>query len=263
MSKKSKSQENIVFGRNLQRLRIERGILDQQTMADLLGWRQHCYRDRECAVAAITLFDVEQLAIAFRMSPVEMARALMRPIFLSQFDTFVYDFKEFDKQSEWVSLGGHIVLPKGQWNLVFRENKYKVFEATDDLDAGLEAYEEELSRIRDSVKHDNIVVSPYPDQVGEDEFKNKLKPNMRRHGRCLMGARVKRKYSSQWMFSTALDYNPSWVQKRESGKTVIKLEELVWIGRRWGESPLDIAEEILAPQAPTQEMLDSYRAKYR
>jgi len=263
---KSKSNTNIVAGKNLQRLRIQHGILEQKILADALGWRENKVRDREIAVASISMDDLLRLSMAFKMAPEKMAEELIRPICMDKNNRIVVNKVEIKDKGFIVSTRNAKTTRK--WAYVVKEDTWGQFcPSEEDFGKAVSYYEDTISDIRSDVQYemsqDNFEKLELEDisHIPENPRNDWSKEHRRIQGLNLQALRLSKGHAAQWQAASLFGYNPSWIQGRESGKISTKLDDIIWMGSGWGMNPVDIAEKILCKTAPDKEELRAVRKK--
>lgn len=256
---KPRTRNNQRAGRYLQKLRIENGIMEQKILSDLNGWKENRIRDREIAVASITLPEIVRLSICFNISPVLMAKRMIAPISIS-LDKIVIDNDSIGIWEKTGRLG-----QSRRWaNAIIETNfpgQWKVFE---DYEYALEYYNDTIIDVRQETE--------WKMKRGEMKPKELIDTNhlgaewereqMVKQGRNLKAARLRKSLASQWAAASKLNLNSSHVQVRESAAVSIKLEDLIWYATGWDMSPYKLVEAVLSEETPTDDDLKALRRKY-
>ena len=257
---KPKTQHNIRAGKVLQFLRIEKGILEQDILAKKLGWLENKVRDREIAVASITLVDILRFSKSFNMNPVDIAHRMISPICINLDRTVTSNPEKLELWLKSDKLGN-----KNKWAKALIEKDFPgVWKNYDD-------YHDAVLFLKDTIDDKRRDI--------EDEIKNgKRQPfelidasnlnddwaleQMRIQGRNLKAIRLQRGLASQWVAASRVSLNASWCQVREGAKVVIKLEDLILLGEGWKISPYKLVDLIFRPVPPSDDDLKTIRAKY-
>ncbi len=257
---KPRTLHNIRIGRILQRIRIEAACTEQLLAAQKAGWKENRIRDREIAVASLSLPELVRLSIVFQIDPVVMACRMISPFMISLNKTTIYND---DKVEIWAKAGKF-----GQtktWPLALIETKFpNCWEIYSDFEDALLYTNDTIDDIRSEIE--------YKLRRGEIQPKELVDTNhlgaewereqMVRQGRNLKAARLRKSLASQWSAASKLNLNSSHVQVRESAAVSIKLEDIIWYATGWDMSPYKLVEAVLSETSPTDEQLRLLRKKY-
>ena len=265
---KKKTKKNRLFGKNLQRFRISNGIFEQEILANALGWGESKVRDREIGVASISFDDINRMAYAFDMKPVDLAHELIAPFCIAKNRTVVVYFSELEDwmvemAAMWTSRK-RSYLSKKTWALALLENLHGEYRPYDDFEDAVLYFEDTMYDLRRELKTlvDNKTkkVTALRDAtvLGEDFTKGAMK----KPGQNLKGARLRQGDSAQWKSALDIGYNASWWQAREAGSVCLKLEEAVIMAETWKINPFDLIDQLFAEEPPTNDELKLLRKQF-
>lgn len=256
---KPRTRNNQRAGRYLQKLRIENGIMEQKILSDLNGWKENRIRDREIAVASLTLPEIVRLSICFNMSPVLMAKRMIAPISIS-LDKVTVDNDSIGIWEKTGRLG-----QSRRWANAIIEKDYpgnwKVFE---DYEDALQYFNDTIVDIRQEIEWNMRKGEFTPTELIDTTHLGSdwERAVMVRQGRNLKAARLRKSLASQWAAASKLNLNSSHVQVRESAAVSIKLEDIIWYATGWDMSPYKLVEAVLSETSPTDQELRELRRKY-
>ena len=257
---KPKTLHNIRIGRVLQRIRIEAACREQLIAADKCNWKENRIRDREIAVASLSLPELVRLSIVFQIDPVVMACRMMGPFMIALNKTTIYND---DRVEIWNKVGKF-----GQnksWPFALIETKFPgCWEIYSDNEDALLYTNDTIDDIRSQMEYDVKVGKIKPQELVDTTH---LGPEwelevMRRQGRNLKAARLRKSLASQWAAAAKLNLNASHVQVRESAAVSMKLEDVIWYSSGWDMSPYKLVEMILSETAPTDDELKAIRRRF-
>jgi hypothetical protein len=257
---KPKTQHNIRIGRILQRIRVEAGCLEQYLAAEKAHWKENRIRDREIAVASLSLPELVRLSIIFQIDPVVMACRMISPFMISLNKTTIYNDSKVEIWNKPEKFGQNKT-----WPLALIETKFpNCWEIYPDFNDALLYMNETIDDVRSEVEYDlkRGVMKPRElvdtGHLGPDWERSV----MVKQGRNLKAARLKKSLASQWAAAAKLNLNASHVQVRESAAVAMKLEDILWYSTGWDMSPYKLVEMILSETSPTDEELRQIRKRY-
>lgn len=234
--------------------------MEQLILANACGWKENRIRDREIAVASLSLPELVRLSIVLNLDPVQMACRMISPIMISLDKVTVYN----DQKVELWNKTGKFGQIK-TWPLALIEKNFPgVWENYSDFDDALLYANDTIDDVRRD-REDLIKRGIQPPQELVDTSHLGIdfdKEQMVRQGRNLKAARLKKSLASQWVAASKLNLNASHVQVRESAAVSIKLEDVIWYSSGWDMSPYKLVEMILSETSPTDQELRDLRRKY-
>ena len=256
---KPKTKNNRRAGKALQKIRVAKGVHEQLALATALGWKENKVRDREIAVASITLVDVCRFSIAFQMDKVEIAKLMVAPIAIS------LDKVTVDNTTNGMWINHDKFGEKKTWAMAIMEKGFpNSWTAYSDYDDALLFLTDSIDDIRRDCT----------DQIREGKMKPfelvscaHLGPEwelkeMKKQGDALKGIRLRKSMASQWVAASKVGTNQSWIQCRESAKVSIKLEDVIALGEAWDVNPFKMCEILLTDTPPDYEELKLLRRKF-
>lgn len=247
-------------GKTLQMIRIENGCLEQFLLAaEGMGWKENKVRDREISVAAIALHEISRLAIVLGMDKVEIAKRMLAPVTISLDRVTIPN----TSIGMWERSGKFGEVKK--WAECIIERDYKNnFQIYDDYHDSILFYTDTIDDVRRQVEEDIREGRFTPTKLVDTSHLGVEWEisEMKKHGRQLKAARLKKSLASQWVASSKLTLNASWIQCRESAKVSVKLEDVVAIAQGWDMNPFDLVAKLLDDDAPDDNELKILRRRY-
>jgi hypothetical protein len=257
---KPRTLHNIRIGRILQRTRIEAGCMEQYLAAEKANWKENRIRDREIAVASLSLPELVRLSIVFQIDPVVLACRMISPFMISLNKTTIYNDKLVEVWNKPDKFGQN-----KSWPLALIETKFPdCWEIYSDFEDSLLYTNDTIDDIRSQIEYDIKCGTMKPRELVDTSHLGLdwEKSVMIRQGRNLKAARLKKSLASQWAAAAKLNLNASHVQVRESAAVSMKLEDVLWYAAGWDMSPYKLVEAILSETSPTDLDLRDIRRKY-
>ena len=257
---KPKTLHNIRIGRILQRIRIEAGCTEQLLAAEKCNWKENRIRDREIAVASLSLPELIRLSIVFQIDPVVMACRMISPFMISLSKSTIYNDEKIEVWGKTGKFG-----QTKTWPLALIETKFPgCWEIYSDFEDSLLYTNDTIDDIRSQIEYDMKIGKVKPRELVDTTHLDAdwEKMIMVRQGKNLKAARLKKSLASQWAAAAKLNLNASHVQVRESAAVSMKLEDVIWYSTGWDMSPYKLVEMILSETSPTDQELRDLRRKY-